>query len=817
MEALKNIWPEVVDDATCCCSLRYIEVWSCDNLVNVFPRNPMPLLPHLERIEVYGCGSIQALFDIDVGEKGGGISKLRSIYVYNSERLTEVWRLKRGGAAVHINHPDNDDDDVIICGCFQAVEEIEIKLCPSFRNIFTPTTARFDMGALKKIYINGNESIKENDESVGRNQEEIDDTSKREIIEVVDNIPYVAYPFHLLPTFHHLQSLYLKNLIKVEVVFDIENATSRDLTIWDNQQPPILSYLKDLKLVNLEKMNCVWKCTSWNQFLYSQKQGESPFQNLTTIFLKRCGKIKYLFSPLMAKLLFNLNTIDISDCDGIEEVVSNADDDDDDIQTMAAASTSSHTNPTFFPHLDSLSLYRLSKLKFISNFSIHENVKSSEVDVVSWSLCQYPRKINISECNALPIVIPFNVVGKLQKLQELKISRCNLLGHVFTSSTLESLKQLEELTIEDCKAMQVIVKKDGKHTTSKVVIFPQLKSLTLTDLPNVEGFFMGMNEFQWPQLDKVKISGCPQMMVFTSGHSTTPKLNSMHTRLGRHSLECGFNFEFTNASNEAKFHNSSMCSTPDMIKLLQYPWSFSNLVEVDTKSYSESSKSRIFFPQNELHKLQNLEKLNITAPEYQYDRIVEEVFEVGEETNDYMNEAQSVVVFPKLKEVTLEWLKSVKHIWKSNQRIVLNFPKLTKVFIDNCPLLGNVFTSCMIGSLLQLQELHISQCENMEVIAKQVEEDFDTRAKKVVVFPFLKSVTLLSLENLKGFYLGLEAFKWPSLDTLEIKDCPQITVFTRGQSTTPKLKVIDTTFGLCYATEDPTSFIKTKQQEGWQF
>nr|XP_043633026.1 probable disease resistance protein At4g27220 [Erigeron canadensis] len=153
MEALKNIWPEVVDDATCFCSLRQIVVIYCDNLVNVFPRNPMPLLPHLETIDVTHCGSIQALFDIDVGEEGGGISKLRSISVYNSKRLTEVWRLKRGGAAVHINHPN--DDDVIICGCFQAVEKIFIYDCKSFRNIFTPTTARFDLGALNNYSIDG--------------------------------------------------------------------------------------------------------------------------------------------------------------------------------------------------------------------------------------------------------------------------------------------------------------------------------------------------------------------------------------------------------------------------------------------------------------------------------------------------------------------------------------------------------------------------------------------------------------------------------------------------------------------------------------
>nr|XP_043631586.1 probable disease resistance protein At4g27220 [Erigeron canadensis] len=155
MKALKNIWPpceEVVDDATSCCLLREIRVYHCDNLVNMFPRNPMPLLHHLETIYVNSCGSIQVLFDIDVdvgeikqgcgsklrsiavlrsidvgciGEiKEGARSKLRSIEVWNSGKLTEMWRLK-GGGVVNINHPD-DDDDVIICGCFQAVEEIHI-------------------------------------------------------------------------------------------------------------------------------------------------------------------------------------------------------------------------------------------------------------------------------------------------------------------------------------------------------------------------------------------------------------------------------------------------------------------------------------------------------------------------------------------------------------------------------------------------------------------------------------------------------------------------------------------------------------------
>ncbi|GJZ77038.1 hypothetical protein Tco_0641710 [Tanacetum coccineum] len=69
--------------------------------------------------------------------------------------------------------------------------------------------------------------------------------------------------------------------------------------------------------------------------------------------MSSCHCIKYLFSPLMAKLLSNLKKIEIAFCDGIEEVVSNRDDED--------ASIYSHTTTTFFPHLDL-------ELNYLKNF-----------------------------------------------------------------------------------------------------------------------------------------------------------------------------------------------------------------------------------------------------------------------------------------------------------------------------------------------------------------------------------------------------------------------------------------------------------------
>ncbi|MFS8012655.1 putative leucine-rich repeat domain superfamily [Helianthus anomalus] len=144
-------------------------------------------------------------------------------------------------------------------------------------------------------------------------------------------------------------------------------------------------------------------------------------------------------------------------------------------------------------------------------------------------------------------------VPQLSGLKKLTIGSCNRLHHVFTFSTLESLRQLEELRIGSCKSMEVIVKKENGEQR-KVVVFPRLKFLTLLDLPNLNGFFLGMNDFQWSLLEMVRISRCPQMIVFTSGQSIAPELKYIHTSLGKHTLDSrGLNFHVTRDLHQVYF------------------------------------------------------------------------------------------------------------------------------------------------------------------------------------------------------------------------------------------------------------------------
>ncbi|CAI9261481.1 unnamed protein product [Lactuca saligna] len=817
MENLKEIWPHQLSIGEEV-KLREIEVRNCDKLVNLFPYNPMCLLHHLEELEVENCGSIESLFNIDldcVGEIGGEVcisGSLRSIGVMEVKKLREVWRIK-----------GTNNSQSLICG-FQAVESISIKRCVRFRNVFTPTTANFDLRALSNILIYECGANRGNDESKESSQEK-EQTNILLREETFGSISNVVLPSSVIHSFHNLHNLYLNKYEGVEVVFEIESPTSRELVTTHDNQQPLLPNLEDLNLNQMDNMSHVWKCNNWNRFSILQKQQpESPFRNLTTICIYRCRSIKYLFSPLMAELLSNLKKVKIEQCYGIEEVVSNRDDEDAELTTFT--STSTPTSTILFPHLHSLTLSFLKNLRCIggggakdgnNEMSFNNTTTTSafvdqfkfiEAGGVSWSLCQYSNEISVYGCDALSSVIPYYAVGLMQKLQVLKITFCNgmkevletqgmssnnksgcdeeiprvnnvvmlpnlkilniewcgRLEHIFTFSALESLRQLQELTIRKCRSIKVIVKKEEDASSKEAVVFPRLKSIELEDLPELVGFFLGMNEFRWPSLDKAYILLENVALTF-------------------------------------------------MLRIIR-PYS---------RVYTVVP---CYFRRNNL--LQKLEKICVSNCE-----MVDEIFETALEGSrinrnsssgdgrgfDESSQTTILVNLPNLTQLELKYLFHLTNIWKSNQWTIFEFPSLTRVDISWCNSLEHVFTSSMVSSLLQLQELSIFNCSRMEeVIVKDVdvaveaEEESDGKRNEMLVLPCLTSLKLERLPCLKGFSLGNEEFSFPLLDTLIIKGCSEITTFTKGNSTAPQLKEIEISFGSFYAGENINSFIRINKR-----
>ncbi|KAJ0433451.1 putative leucine-rich repeat domain superfamily [Helianthus annuus] len=375
----------------------------------------------LREIEVKDCSSIEVLFNIDLGQiRQLGMCSLRNIKVCRCESFREVWRIKDPGNNYFI-------------GGFQAVETIYIEECEKFRNIVTPTTINFDMRALKDIYIKScapKDIYERNNELVKNNQK-----SKRYINKEDDNLSKFAFTSYQMGySFHQLHKIFFESVKGVEVVFEIESPSNRGQIV-TSQQQPLLPYLEHLTLSKMKKLSHVWKCNSWNKFFVLHKhQPQSSFQNLTSIELEQCPGVKYLFSPLMVKLLTNLQEVTIRECD-----VSNRDEEE------MTSSTYAHTTATLFPRLHHLRLYFMKNLKHIGGGVAkgttdvgHGQSKVSQVDVVSWSVCQYSRTIRIDGCDSLSSVIPYYAAGQTQKLQELRILNCTSMMEVFETEVINN-------------------------------------------------------------------------------------------------------------------------------------------------------------------------------------------------------------------------------------------------------------------------------------------------------------------------------------------------------------------------------------------
>uniref|UniRef100_A0A2N9GMV8 AAA+ ATPase domain-containing protein n=1 Tax=Fagus sylvatica TaxID=28930 RepID=A0A2N9GMV8_FAGSY len=92
----------------------------------------------------------------------------------------------------------------------------------------------------------------------------------------------------------------------LEVLFDLEGLMVQP------QRIDVLAQLKTLRLRKLSKLMYVWKNFS---------RGILGFQNLTSIEVRPCPNLRYLFPPSIAKLLVELQSVNLQATDMMENIV----------------------------------------------------------------------------------------------------------------------------------------------------------------------------------------------------------------------------------------------------------------------------------------------------------------------------------------------------------------------------------------------------------------------------------------------------------------------------------------------------------------
>ncbi|PKI32494.1 hypothetical protein CRG98_047118 [Punica granatum] len=178
------------------------------------------------------------------------------------------------------------------------------------------------------------------------------------------------------------------------------------------------------------------------------------------------------------------------------------------------------------------------------------------------------------------------------------------------------------------------------------------------------------------------------------------------------------------------------------------------------------------FPPNIVRALWKLEKLKLescSSLEVIYD--IQGLIEANMEYSDH------VAAGSKLKELRLNGLRKLEHIWNTaDPGRILSFHNLDSVEVEACESLVYLFPPSVAKVLYNLSKLVIEDNRGLEeIVTAAADEAVETAAGTLeFIFPRATHLRLCGLPGLKSFCQRRHISKWPSLKTLQINRCDSI-------------------------------------------
>ncbi|WKA02986.1 hypothetical protein VitviT2T_021126 [Vitis vinifera] len=168
-------------------------------------------------------------------------------------------------------------------------------------------------------------------------------------------------------------------------------------------------------------------------------------------------------------------------------------------------------------------------------------------------------------------------------------------------------------------------------------------------------------------------------------------------------------------------------------------------------------------------------------------------------------------VLHNLKQLIVRNCSSVKEVIQVEGRVGETLPQLTIMYLENLPMLThlsgfgpflqnlhslqvskcgkliNLVSPSMAKTLVQLEELTVSYCDEVKEI---VENEGGEATDDKIVFTKLKKLKLHFLPNLKSFCSARYTFIFPCLTEMQVKRCPEMEIFCKGDSITQRLEKV---------------------------
>ncbi|KAG4937118.1 hypothetical protein JHK85_052037 [Glycine max] len=384
-------------------------------------------------------------------------------------------------------------------------------------------------------------------------------------------------------------------------------------------------------------------------------------------------------------------------------------------------------------------------------------------------------------------------------LQQVSVFSCRSLSTLFPFSLARNLGKLKTLQIRIChKLVEIVGKQDAtEHGTTEIFEFPSLSWIYFWSMPMLSFFYPRKHHLECPILEKLHVSYCPKLKLFTS--------------------------EFHNSHKEAV--------TEAPISLLQQQPLFSvdkivpNLKELTLNEENIMLLSDAHLPEDLLF------KLNFLALSYENDDNKKETLPF-----DFLRKVPSLdyllvercyglkEIFPSQKlqvhDPSLPGLKQLilldlgelesiglEHPWGKpySQKLQLlmlwrcpqleklvscavSFINLKELQVTYCHRMEYLLKCSTAKSLLKLESLSIRECESMKKIVKKEEED----GSDEIIFGCLRTLMLDSLPRLVRFYSGNATLHFTCLQVATIAECHNMQTFSEGIIDAPLFEGIKT-------------------------
>ncbi|XP_050110240.1 probable disease resistance protein At4g27220 isoform X2 [Malus sylvestris] len=161
-------------------------------------------------------------------------------------------------------------------------------------------------------------------------------------------------------------------------------------------------------------------------------------------------------------------------------------------------------------------------------------------------------------------------------------------------------------------------------------------------------------------------------------------------------------------------------------------------------------------------------------------------------------DGQTNPTFPQLRKLAILDC-AFTHLWKNIPSGFQGFQNLRYLVMRECYGLEYVFSHLIARELLNLEEVKISKCPDMETIVKITEENEDKVTKDMILFPKLHTFELKYLPCLTSLCPEVSTFLWSSTKIMHVVKCEKLK--TLG-AVIPKRKKLENKCGKDSASHD---------------